>query len=412
MRIFFAALFAVMLVTIVPAAASEHESSGDMAASGATIEVIASGLNNPRGITIAPNGSIYVAESGTGGSILVADEEGGVCIGESGAVTRIRGGVASQVAQFPSYVGAADADGPGPAAPTCDDPSLGIAATGPSGVAVDGDGRLVVTMGLGAPPEVREFVPDEAAELAARFGTLQRINRDGTLETLADLAAFEGTRNPDGDEVDSNPYGVTALDFGRRLVTDAGGNDILEIDAWGGVRRYVSVFPPLAPAPFTPPSCFADLPPEAQAQFPPAGAMIPPQSVPTSVAVGPDGAYYVGLLSGFPFAPGSAAVYRVDPATGSFHPYATGLSHVVGIDFGPDGSLYVVELAQSLLELEVCQAPAPGSLVRVKDGTKTVVLDDLPLPGGVVVDFYGTVYITTNSILPGAGEVWRVTLPE
>jgi hypothetical protein len=42
------------------------------------------------------------------------------------------------------------------------------------------------------------------------------------------------------------------------------------------------------------------------------------QAVPTSVAVAPDGAYYVGQLTGFPFPVGGARVFRVvrPPAAG------------------------------------------------------------------------------------------------
>jgi glucose/arabinose dehydrogenase len=40
---------------------------GPAAATGGAPEVVASGLNNPRGITIGPGGAIYVAESGAGG---------------------------------------------------------------------------------------------------------------------------------------------------------------------------------------------------------------------------------------------------------------------------------------------------------------------------------------------------------
>ena len=35
--------------------------------------------------------------------------------------------------------------------------------------------------------------------------------------------------------------------------------------------------------------------------------------MPTSVVKGPDGAYYVGQLTGFPFPPGGANVWRVKP---------------------------------------------------------------------------------------------------
>jgi hypothetical protein len=40
---------------------------------------------------------------------------------------------------------------------------------------------------------------------------------------------------------------------------------------------------------------------------------VPQQSVPTSVALGPDGAWYVGELSGFPFTPGTARIWRIVP---------------------------------------------------------------------------------------------------
>jgi hypothetical protein len=43
------------------------------------------------------------------------------------------------------------------------------------------------------------------------------------------------------------------------------------------------------------------------------GSQILMDSVPTSVAVGPDGAYYVSELTGFPFPVGGARIYRVEP---------------------------------------------------------------------------------------------------
>ncbi len=416
MRVFLVAFFVATLALVQPVAAISTERSKpdvidakERVATDAppSVEMVAAGLDNPRGLAISSTGSIYVAESGTGGALLVESAEGANCVGDTGAVSKIRGGEVSVVASFASVAEANDADGPGPGAPTCE--GAGIAAGGPSGVAVEATGDVVVAMALGGTPETRAQFP---AAIGDQLGTLQRIDRNGDVEKVADLASFEAERDPDGRGADSNPYAVVALDYGRRLVADAGGNDILEINPWGGVRRYVSAFPKLPPAEFTPPSCFADLPPEAQAEAPPPGAMIPPDPVPTSVAVGPDGAYYVGMLSGFPFAAGAAAVYRVDPATGRHDPYVSGLNHVVGIGFGPDGTLFVVELVENLLELEVCETPAPGALLMVKDGVTTVLLDDVPLPGGLVVDAYGAVYLTTNSIFPGAGEVWKVTPAE
>ena len=47
----------------------------------------------------------------------------------------------------------------------------------------------------------------------------------------------------------------------------------------------------------------------------PPGTMLPMDTVPTSVAQGPDGSFYVGQLTGSPFPAGRANIYRV-PAHG------------------------------------------------------------------------------------------------
>ena len=85
-------------------------------------------------------------------------------------------------------------------------------------------------------------------------------------------------------------------------------------------------------------------------------------SLPTSVAVGPDGAYYVGELTGAPFATGAARVYRVvrgqDPEV-----YLEGFTTIIDLAFGPDGSLYVLQ--HSSAGGPPPPFAAPGSLVRV-----------------------------------------------
>ena len=69
-------------------------------------EVIASGLNNPRGLAFSPNGGLYVAEAGAGGSgPCFAGPEGPACFGDSGSVTRIDASRASAGCStgLPSY---------------------------------------------------------------------------------------------------------------------------------------------------------------------------------------------------------------------------------------------------------------------------------------------------------------------
>jgi hypothetical protein len=382
---------------------------GGAAANGGAIPVpVATGLDNPRGITIASDGSIYVAESGRGGPALVEavieGEPQAGCLGDTGGVIRIdRSGNVHQVATLPSFSGAFDPDGPGGADPSCPAGEIGFAATGPTDVALLGRGTLSVTMGLGGNEDVREAIHP-------LFGTLLRVLPNGKASIAADIVAYEEDADPDGEGADSNPYGVTIAPDGSRLVADAGANALFRVRANGSIST-VATFGRLAPAPFVPPSCFNQLPPEFQAALPPAGTPIPPQSVTTSVVVGPDGAAYVGLLTGFPFARDAADVYRVDLRTGAVTNVTAGidLSYITGIAFGPDGALYVVEFTQAgLLDAEICGDETPGAVWKIQGGSKTKVVD-APLPTDVAVAADGSVYVTVLSILPGAGQVWRIT---
>ena len=218
---------------------------------------------------------------------------------------------------------------------------------------------------------------------------------------MADFPRFEDANNPDegagaqpGLEIDSNPNGLLVRK-GARYVTDAGGNDLLKVDHKGRIS-VVAVFPPrLVPAP----PGIPDLPPE-----------LPMQAVPTSVVKGPDGAYYVGQLTGFPFPPGGANVWRVKPGHDP-QVFKGGFTNIIDIAFDKRGRLYVLEIATGgLLNTPPDELPV-GRLVRVnKDGsTTTLASEGLNAPGGFVLGHHAA-YITNNSILSGAGQVVKVAI--
>jgi sugar lactone lactonase YvrE len=364
-----------------------------VAAQGPAIEEVVSGLNSPRGVALGPDGTIYVAESGVGGEgpCVQHSELGNMCFGHSGKVTAIVDGVASKlVVDLPSGI-----------------TDLGE-VIGPSDVTVDADGTVWFLVGgpAAGAAEFREAMPDGAGE---GIGWLYRLT-DGGAEAVADLAAFETASNPDVDqpgntEPDSNAHGLAAAPAGA-LVADAGGNDLLLVGADGTISS-LAVFPVvMQPAPPDPSAS-----PDPSAEPP----MIPMDPVPTSVTVGPDGAYYVGQLTGFPFPAGGASVFRVadgeEPSV-----YATGFSAIMDLEFGPDGTLYVLEMAHdgllaALGALETA-GPANGGLLAVPAGggePTLIASEGLLMPGGLAVAEDGSIYVSTCTICPEVGGVVKVT---
>ncbi len=368
-----ATLAAALAAALVPGIAA--------ADSGPAVTVVASGLNNPRGIAIAPNGAIYVAEAGSGGAgpCMTSPEGETVCLGATGAIARIRPGSVERVVTGLPSLAAAD----------------GSAAGGPHKLSFQGHGNLYLTIGLGGTPDDRAALGNGAR----RLGTIVRANvHNGTVRRVADLAAYEAKHNPDqgdpGSEVDSNPYGILATPFGV-YSTDAGGNDLLFTDHRGRTRTVAVLHASLVDAP-----PFLGLP---------AGTQIPLQAVPTGIARGRDGALYVSQLTGFPFPVGGSSIWKVRPGHAP-SVFAAGFTNVVDIAAGRDGCLYVVEIAKNGLLNAFGTGDFTGRLVRVAhDGSQTTLLESpLFAPGGVAVGRDGAIYVTNVSIAAGGGQVLRI----
>jgi hypothetical protein len=78
-------------------------------------------------------------------------------------------------------------------------------------------------------------------------------------------------------------------------------------------------------------------------------------------------------------------VYRVPPGGGAAEVYASGFTAIADILFGPDGSLYVLEIAAHGLLAAFNGGDWTGALIRVMpDGTRTeIAAGALVAPGGV-----------------------------
>ena len=313
-------------------------------------------------------------------------------------------------------------------------PLFGLAAA-PDGsllVADAGAGIVELRNGQGsqvaALPGVADIAPIGRGNMFALTGIgdwkLYRVSRGG-IQQIADLLAFETNVNPDRGEIDSNPFDVAALSGTKALVADAGGNALLIVDQHGNVDWVATLPDQSVPTDHIKAlvGCPTDNPNLAfVCGLPP---MMDAQPVATSIAVGPDGAYYVGELTGFPGPVGESRVWRIEPGTlharcGSSPAcsvVADGFTSIVDLAFGPDGTLYVDEYDEAgFIAVELAFMGLPGLTVGgtvnacdVSSGSCSEVAGGLMLPIAVAVDKSGTVYAAIASLLPGAAQV--IALP-
>jgi hypothetical protein len=276
--------------------------------------------------------------------------------------------------------------------------------TGPSAIAY-GHGQEAVT--------IDDFLVNKDGSnsllpkpFASAFGTLRLISHGKT--RVVDLAAFAAAHPqtayslgtvPGETPYDSDPYDVIAY-RGGWVVADAGANDLLYVSATGRVVSLLARFPAVAEQ--VPPGVFGN----------PGPITVDSQAVPTSVAIGPDGALYVGLLLGVPSDPGTSDIYRVVPG---HQPeiWARGLTSVTAIAFDRQGRLLATEFNTGGL---LSPPTVPGALVRISDNGQTVTT--LPVPGlyqptGVAVSADGTVYVSiygdSTTASSQAGEIVKIT---
>jgi hypothetical protein len=332
--------------------------------------VIATGLDNPRGLAVEPGGVVLVAEAGRGGQgpCIIGAEGQTFCLGATGAITAVWGDHHQKriVTGLPSLAAPNQAE-----------------VFGPHDIVLTKAGPLV-TIGLGTDPARRA----QLGPAGALIGQTVRLEPSGT-RAFADLAGYEAANDPDQHQPasgpDSNPYGLVPYRDGA-VATDAGGNDLLRLDRHGRIST-LAVFPTTpTPSPF-------------------GGPDIPMQFVPTTVTTGPGGALYVGQLTGFPFPVGGAKVWRVVPGQAPTV-FAEGFTNVIDIAFDKQGRLLVLEISANGL----LSGDPTGALIRVeRDGSHTeLARAGLVAPTSVAVAPDGTIYISNKGSLVGQGEVLRL----
>ncbi|HEY8831789.1 MAG TPA: ScyD/ScyE family protein [Gemmatimonadaceae bacterium] len=325
------------------------------------VSIFATGLQFPRGLTFAPNGDLYVAEAGAGGSentigqcAQVIAPIGPYRNGPTGRISRIdrRGNRTTFASGFPSAVnGFQD--------------YLGVAD-----VAFVGDKLFALVAGGGC-SHASQTVP---AGIAA-------VSRSGSWSIISDLSLWQATHpvahpNPADFEPDGSWYGMISTE-GSLIAVEPNHGEVVRVNPRSGQITRI-----------------ADI------------SATQGHIVPTVVAER-RGALYISSLGVFPGTAGSQKILRIS-RSGDVSEVATGFTAVLGLDFDAGGRLYILETG----EAGGFPAPGAGRVIRLdRRGNRVVIVDGLFLPTGLRIGHDGWLYISNKGFgPPQPGEILRVQL--
>lgn len=353
-------LVAVALLAAVAAFGSVHALAKGPADGSKTL--LADGLLQPRGIKAGPDGMLYIAEAGTGGTTKV-DQGGGnvVYTGNTGRISKIDPATGTRTTVLdgvPSAIGANPADDPS---------SFGVADV----AFLDNTLYYLTTGG-------EEIFPNHPS------GIYKVNQKDGTSKLLANIGAFTkanpaaAVKNGSQQDVDpeGNPYSmiVRSRSF---YVVDGNQNGVIEVTEGGKIRRL---------------------------------ADFPEHVVSTGIASKEDGPLFVSTIGQAPFLPQDGRVFQIGFPTGNITKIASGVSFLTGVAFGPGGQLYANSFAEPASDPNGPPFKlGTGGIFKVNsDGTLSAVVTGFT--AGTTFTFIGdTAYVLNDSVNAfGTGEVWKI----
>lgn len=352
-------LVGAVLAALVAAPVAAQEASPAAGEPTAGLEVVASGLTSPRGILWTADGSLYVAQAGSGGESLGTPTAppplGPFRGGPTGSVVRIEGGCPVTVVDgLPSTL---DAIG---------------GVLGVEDLAILGDHIYASVDGGG-----------EAHGNAAQPAGVYRILANGTAELVADLSAWVRANPvanvPPDHDPDAAGFSLVADPVAGTLwVGDPNSGQILSVTPDGTIAR------------------IADL--------------SEGHPVPTGLAAAPQGGVYVGFLTAVPFPNGASRVIHVAP-DGTVTEVWTGLTAVTDVAVGPDGTLYAAEMSTGNTEQPPFLVPGSGRVVR-QEGTdgSVEVATGLMFPISLAFGPDGGLYVSLPALGATGGEGMIVRL--
>ena len=333
-----------------------------------TVTVVASGLNSPRGLAFGPDGALYVAEGGTGGTASTD----GQCAQVPKPIGPYTGGFTASISRISRQgtrtVVASGLPSSQTAPPMNNVSGVADVAFGPGGT------LFALIAGAGC-----------SHGLKGTSNEIVRVHRDGSVTTVADLSAFLAAHpvaNPDAADFEPDGTWYSFVTAGRGLYTvEPNHQELDKITSNGHVRRII----------------------DFSKTFPGNTDWRGPTAMTSR-----GGSLYIGTLAPFPVKAGAAEVFKVNPRTGDFSVFASGLSTVLGLAFGEDGALYVLEMSVQ----NGGPAPHTGELVRINGSHRTLIASGLNFPTAMTFGPDGNLYVSVNGLgsPPGTGQVVRIAV--
>lgn len=326
------------------------------------VTVFATGLVNPRGLTFGPDGYLYVAEGGEGGSTSTI----GTCDQVPAPVGPYTGGFTSRISRIDSNGNRTTVLDGLPSSQTS--PAQGSLVSGVSDLAFIGDTLYAITAGAGC-----------SHGLSGTDNGIFRVNAHGPWTMIADLSVFQKANpvanpNPPDFEPDGTWYSMVAV-RGELYAVEPNHGELDAISPDGTIRRVADI---------------------SATQ----GHIVP-------TAVGYHGNFYVGNLNTFPIVDGSSKILKITPS-GEVKTEIIGLTTVLGVAFDQENRMYILENTTD----NPFPTPFTGKVLRVTGGGGLEeIATGLALPTAMTFGPDGALYVSNMGFGFPEGEIDRITIP-